>query len=74
MFAKPRVKKGLPTPPSKKRKYAYAIEEINFDNTARAEYLTGFRKRKLARIKQAKEAAAEMERQEKIRTRKKVGQ
>lgn len=73
MFARPREKKGLLIPPSKKRKTAHAIEEINFDNDARAEYLTGFRKRKQARIKHAQGIAAEKARQEKIELRKQVG-
>ncbi|OIW30348.1 hypothetical protein CONLIGDRAFT_644349 [Coniochaeta ligniaria NRRL 30616] len=72
MFAKPRVKKGLLTAPTKKRKRGHALEEINYDPDARAEYLTGFRKRKLQRIKVAKELAAEQERQDKIRARKQM--
>ncbi|KAB5531292.1 nucleolar protein 12-domain-containing protein [Coniochaeta sp. 2T2.1] len=72
MFAKPRVKKGIPTPPLKKRKRGHALEEINYDPDARTEYLTGFRKRKLQRIKVAKEAAAEQERQDKIKARKQM--
>lgn len=72
MFAKPRIKKGLPTPPLKKRKRTHAVEEVNYDPDARAEYLTGFRKRKLQRIKVAQEAAKEQERQDKIRARKQV--
>lgn len=73
MFARPRPKKGLLTAPIKKRKRGHALEEINYDPDARAEYLTGFRKRKLQRIKVAKELAAEQERQDKIRARKQVG-
>lgn len=72
MFAKPRIKKSIGPPPSKKRKQFHAVEEVNFDNDARAEYLTGFRKRKLARVKQAQEIAKEKERQEKIKMRKQV--
>lgn len=72
MFATPRLKKGLfPTAP-KKRKRGHTVEEINYDPEARADYLTGFRKRKLQRIKVAKELAAEQERQDKIRARKQV--
>lgn len=72
MFAKPRAKKGLPVAPLKKRKRSHAVEEINYDPDARAEYLTGFRKRKLQRIKVAQEAAKEQERQDKIKARKQV--
>lgn len=71
MFAKPRVKKTL-GPPPKKRKAQHSIEEIAFDNDARADYLTGFSKRKQARIKHAQEQAAEQARLEKIETRKQL--
>ncbi|KAI1438247.1 nucleolar protein 12-domain-containing protein [Xylaria sp. CBS 124048] len=72
MFAHPRPKKLL-APPSKKRKrQQHAIEEIKFDDAARAEYLTGFHKRKLQRTKQAQEQAAERARQEKIEARKQL--
>lgn len=60
-------------PPSKKRKTT-ATEEISFDPAARAEYLTGFHKRKLARIKHAQEENAKKEREEKIRARAEVCQ
>lgn len=67
-------KRRLPHPPiasaKKRRKSAPAIEEINFDTTARQEYLTGFHKRKQQRIKNAKEEAAKREREEKIVARK----
>lgn len=73
MFAKPRPKKSpLPPVPSKKRKAAHAIEEITFDNGARAEYLTGFHKRKVQRQKHAQEEAAKKARQERIELRKQV--
>ncbi|GAW12644.1 hypothetical protein ANO14919_020140 [Xylariales sp. No.14919] len=71
MFARPRPKKLL-APPSKKRKRQHAIEEIKFDGDARAEYLTGFHKRKLQRAKHAQEQAAERARQEKIEARKQL--
>jgi len=58
-------------PPSKKRKTQTA-EEITFDATAREDYLTGFHKRKQARIKHAQEEAAKKEREERIRERKRV--
>lgn len=73
MFAKPRPKKSpFPPAPSKKRKAAHAIEEITFDNGARAEYLTGFHKRKVQRQKHAQEEAAKKARQERIDLRKQV--
>lgn len=49
----PRPKKPLLPPPSKKRKTQSAVEEVNFDFDARADYLTGFHKRKVQRAKQA---------------------
>ena len=57
-------------PPKKKRKSAPTIEEISFDTSAREDYLSGFHKRKLQRIKHAKEQAAKKEREEKIAARK----
>lgn len=74
MFAKPRPKKdALSAPPPKRRRKAdYAIEEINFDDTARADYLTGFHKRKVQRQKQAQEVAAQKAREERIEFRKHV--
>ncbi|KAI0503305.1 nucleolar protein 12-domain-containing protein [Xylaria bambusicola] len=71
MFARPRPKKLL-APPPKKRKRQHTLEEIKFDNDARAEYLTGFHKRKLQRAKHAQEQAAERARQEKIEARKQI--
>ncbi|KAL7797439.1 nucleolar protein 12 domain-containing protein [Trichoderma ceciliae] len=70
MFAKPRPKKSVLPPPSKKRKYG--VEQLSFDNDARQEYLTGFHKRKQLRIKQAQEEAAKKAREERIRTRKQL--
>ena len=72
MFAQPRVKKNVLQPPRKKRKTTHAVEEVTFDKDARTEYLTGFRKRKQARIKQAQEIASKKERQERIEMRKQV--
>ena len=65
-------RKNPPTllPPRKKRKPASAIEEIAFDLSAREDYLTGFHKRKLQRIKHAKEEAAKKDREEKLNARK----
>ncbi|KAH0493734.1 hypothetical protein TgHK011_000387 [Trichoderma gracile] len=67
MFAKPRPKKSVLPPPSKKRKYG--VEQVSFDFDARHEYLTGFHKRKQQRIKQAQEEAAKRAREERLRTR-----
>ncbi|KAI2623286.1 nucleolar protein 12-domain-containing protein [Hypoxylon sp. NC1633] len=72
MFARPRQKKGALPPPPKRRKVQHSIEEIKFDNDARADYLTGFHKRKLERIKNAQEQAAKRARQEKIEFRKQL--
>ncbi len=56
--------------PRKRRKPTSAIEEIAFDFNAREDYLTGFHKRKLQRIKYAKEEATKKEREERITARK----
>ena len=72
MFARPRPKKDLLVPPPKKRKTTHAIEEITFDRDARSEYLSGFHKRKVARVKEAQSIAAKKEREERIRLRKQV--
>lgn len=70
---RPRPRKStLAHPPSKKRKTTSAVEEISFDFDKRADYLTGFHKRKVQRIKRAQEEAKEMERKEKILQRKQV--
>jgi len=69
MFSRPRST-GLVAPPKKKRKVAPAIEEISFDFSAREDYLTGFHKRKVQRIKDAKEEAAKKDREEKLAARK----
>lgn len=60
-------------PPSKKRKTNLSVpEQISFDFAAREEYLTGFHKRKLARIKHAQEQSAKKEREDRIRARAEV--
>ena len=69
MFSRPRAKATGP-PPTKKRKLIATIEEIAFDPSAREDYLTGFHKRKLQRIKHAKEEAAKREREEQLMARK----
>ncbi|KAK0720507.1 nucleolar protein 12-domain-containing protein [Lasiosphaeris hirsuta] len=71
MFAQPRPKKSALGHAPTKRK-THAIEEISFDKEARTEYLSGFRKRKLARIKEAQAIAAVQAREEKIQVRKQV--
>ncbi|KAF3912072.1 hypothetical protein ABW21_db0202651 [Orbilia brochopaga] len=74
---KPYGKPAAPTPQSsarsKKRKRGDAqIDEITFDRTARHEYLTGFHKRKLARIKAAQEEAEKRGREERIEERRRI--
>ena len=69
MFAKPGAKPGVASP-RKKRMVVSAIEEIAFDPSAREEYLSGFHKRKLQRMKYAKEEAAKKDREEKLTARK----
>lgn len=66
-------KSSAPPPlPKKRRKPVPTIEEIQFDASAREDYLTGFHKRKLQRIKNAREEAAKKEREERIEARKLV--
>ncbi|KAI1261258.1 nucleolar protein 12-domain-containing protein [Xylariaceae sp. FL1019] len=71
MFARPRPKKH-PLPPPKRRKVHHSIEEIKFDPEARSEYLTGFHKRKVQRIKNAQDQAAKRAREEKLELRKQM--
>ncbi|KAI9781949.1 MAG: hypothetical protein M1839_005542 [Geoglossum umbratile] len=60
-------------PPSKKRRRdGGAVEEVVFDSSARVDYLTGFHKRKLQRIKHAKEEAAKREKAERITERRRL--
>lgn len=72
IFNHPRPKKSLLPPPSKKRKTEHKIEEINFDFDARADYLTGFHKRKVHRAKQAQLEAEKKAKDERIIIRKQV--
>lgn len=62
-------------PPTKKRKIAAPAqpEEISFNPDSRAEFLTGFHKRKVQRAKKAQEAAEKRAKEERRETRKKVG-
>ncbi|CCU77086.1 unnamed protein product [Blumeria hordei] len=71
IFRHPRPKKNL-LPSRKKMKMDHKIEEINFDLNSREEYLTGFHKRKLARIKAAQAEAGKKAREERILMRKKL--
>lgn len=50
---------------SKGKKGKSQLDEVSFDDKARAEYLTGFRKRKLAKKKKAQEKALLAEKEEK---------
>ena len=68
MLAQRKAIRSVP-PPRKKRKSESAIEEITFDFSAREDYLTGFHKRKLQRIKHAKQEAAKKDREDKIAAR-----
>lgn len=57
----------------KKRKLAEGqVEDLTFDPSARQEYLTGFHKRKQARIQTAREAAIKREKEERAKERKAV--
>lgn len=71
IFRHPRPKKNF-LPPRKKIKTGHKIEEINFDINSREEYLTGFHKRKLARVKAAQVEAEKKAREERIIMRKKL--
>lgn len=60
-------------PSAKRRKLdRNRIEEITFDPSARETYLTGFHKRKQARIRHAQELAAKKEKEEKAREKREV--
>ncbi|PVH77977.1 hypothetical protein DL98DRAFT_258541 [Cadophora sp. DSE1049] len=73
IFLNPRPKKNvLSSQPNKRRKVEHKIEEISFDNDARADYLTGFHKRKVQRAKRAQEEAAKKEREERVEMRKQL--
>ncbi|KAL9610895.1 MAG: hypothetical protein Q9167_004436 [Letrouitia subvulpina] len=65
-----RKQRAVAAPVKKRRKGEPIIEEISFDFDARQEYLTGFHKRKLQRIKKAQEEAAKKEREDRIASRK----
>lgn len=59
-------------PHVKRRKLTSAVEEITFDPVARHEFLTGFHKRKMQRVRQAQEYAQKKAREERRLERKKV--
>jgi ribosomal RNA-processing protein 17 len=61
-------------PATKRRKLAAssAVPEITFDDSAREDFLTGFHKRKVARIKTAQELAVKKGREELLKARAKV--
>lgn len=63
---------GSMAPQLKRRKLENAVEEISFDPDARHEFLTGFHKRKVQRIKLAQEHAEKRAREEKREERRKV--
>lgn len=58
--------------PQAKRRKTSKVEEINFDHSARHEFLTGFRKRKQQRIKHAQEVAEQKAREAKREDRKRM--
>ncbi|KAF2454959.1 nucleolar protein 12-domain-containing protein [Lineolata rhizophorae] len=58
-------------PPSKRRKTS-AVDEITFDDKDRTDFLTGFRRRKQARIRHAQEVAAQKEKEERQRERREL--
>ena len=64
--------KGPISPRKRRRDQSSAVEEITWDGASREDYLTGFHKRKLQRIKHAQEEAAKKEREQKIAARKNV--
>lgn len=72
IFNHPRPKKSVLPPPFKKRKTEHKIEEINFDFEKREDYLTGFHKRKVARVKLAQAEAEKKAREERLELRKTV--
>ena len=59
-------------PPPIKRRKTSQVEEVSFDFDARADYLTGFQKRKQQRIKKAKAENVEKDRLQRIEDRKQV--
>ncbi|RKF61999.1 Ribosomal RNA-processing protein 17 [Erysiphe neolycopersici] len=72
IFRNPRLKKSLLPPPNKRHKVGHKIDEISFDINSREEYLTGFHKRKVARIKNAKAEAEKKSKEDRRIFRKKL--
>jgi ribosomal RNA-processing protein 17 len=72
IFNHPRPRKPLLPPPSKKRKTEHKIEEIQFDFSAREDYLTGFHKRKVQRSRAAALQREKEAKEERIKMRKQV--
>ncbi|ESZ94596.1 hypothetical protein SBOR_5007 [Sclerotinia borealis F-4128] len=71
-IVRPRPKQSVLPAHQKKRKFDHKIEEINFDLSAREDYLTGFHKRKVQRSKQAQVEGDKKAREEKIVMRKQL--
>jgi len=59
-------------PVSKRRKLDEQPNEITFDPTARQDYLTGFHKRKVARVQTARDANEKREKEERVKERRLV--
>ncbi|TQS36274.1 hypothetical protein Golomagni_03282 [Golovinomyces magnicellulatus] len=72
IFRHPRPKKVLLLHTNKKRKTGHKIENISFDTSSREEYLSGFHKRKVARVKAAQAEAERKLKEERKLTRKKL--
>jgi ribosomal RNA-processing protein 17 len=73
MFSQPRPKRRTVERPFYRKKRKNPIEEITFNPEEREEYLTGFRKRKLQRVKHAQDVAAKKARESRNEMRRKVG-
>jgi ribosomal RNA-processing protein 17 len=58
--------------PKKRRLNPNQPQEILFDPSSRADYLTGFHKRKQARIQHARETAAKREKEERVKERQQI--
>ncbi|RKF74321.1 Ribosomal RNA-processing protein 17 [Golovinomyces cichoracearum] len=72
IFRHPRPKKVLLIHANKKRRTGHKIENISFDTSSREEYLSGFHKRKVARVKAAQAEAEKKYKEERKLTRKKL--
>lgn len=72
-FQQPRsARRASTAPPAKRRKIVSTIDHVTYDPAARQEYLSGFRKRKQQRIKEAQKLAKEKDRLQKIEDRRAV--